>query len=63
MTDKEAVNLTRIMRKEGILRVSCTEHGFSVYMRGDILGTGSSVGEAYQSAMRQRDAVEVRRAA
>lgn len=56
MKQSEAVNLTRLMRAEGILRISCTPHGFSVYLTGDILGTGTSVGEAYQSAMRQREA-------
>lgn len=48
--------LTRFMRREGIIRVSNTDIGVSVYMRGDILGTGEDAEEAFQNAASQRDA-------
>ena len=56
MNKHDAVNLTRIMQRDGILRISHTGGGFSVYMRGDILGTGKTVGEAYQCALRTKAA-------
>lgn len=64
MTDKEGVDLTGIMRREGILRIArFRAGGFSVAMEGDILGTGKTVGEAYENALRQRNAAAVRVAA
>lgn len=56
-------DLSAFMRNEGILRISDNGAGFSVYMRGDILGTGVTVGEAYENAARQRDLQQPRRAA
>jgi hypothetical protein len=63
MNSTEGVDLTGIMRRDGILRIADNGGGFSVYMRGDILGTGKDVGEAYRNALRQRNARAVRVAA
>lgn len=58
MKTDEAMNLTRIMRDNAILRIGrFTDAGrdyFNVAMEGDVLGTGLSVEEAYQSALRQK---------
>lgn len=56
-------NLTAFMKREGILRIARNPHGFSVYIEGDILGTGETVAEAYESAARQRDDRPRRKAA
>lgn len=56
-------DLTAFMKREGILRISDNGAGFSVYMRGDILGTGPTVGEAYENAAFQRDRQAPRKAA
>lgn len=56
MKHDDGVNLTRIMQREGILRICHTDGSFAVWMRGDILGTGKTVGEAYQSALRTKAA-------
>lgn len=48
--------LTRFMRKNQILRISNTDIGVSVFMRGDIWATGEDAEEAFQNAVRQRDA-------
>ena len=63
MTNTEAINLTAIMERDEILRIAHTGGGFSVYMRGDILGTGKTVGEAYQSALNTKAAQAVRQVA
>lgn len=66
MTNTEALNLTRIMLDEAILRIARNPNGYSVYLEGDILGTGKDVGEAFRNAIRQRlnkQAAERRRAA
>lgn len=51
----DLAELDAFMADEGILRISRTQHGRSVYMTGDILGTGETVAEAFESAARQRD--------
>jgi len=51
------------MERDEILRIAHTGGGFSVYMRGDILGTGKTVGEAYQSALNTKAAQAVRQVA
>lgn len=56
-------DLSAFMRKENILRISDNGAGFSVYMRGDILGTGETVGEAFTNAARQRDVRSPRKVA
>ncbi len=48
-------DLTAFMRREGILRIANNPHGFSVYIQGDILGTGETFAEAFDNACRQRD--------
>lgn len=63
MTHTEGIDLTAIFKREGILRIADNGAGYSVYMRGDILGTGKTVGEAYENALRQRNAAAVRVAA
>jgi hypothetical protein len=47
-------DLSRFMRENRVIRISDNGAGFSVYMRGDILGTGETVGEAFDNAARQR---------
>ena len=56
MEGTEAIRLTDIMRRDGILRIADNGMGFTVYLRGDVLGTGRTVGEAFDSALRQRAA-------
>lgn len=63
MTENESVNLTQIMRREGILRIADLGFGFSVAMRGDILATGATVGEAYENALTERAIKTERKAA
>ena len=64
MQDTEAINLTRIMRRDDIINIHMDPHGgFQLRMRGDILGTGLTVGEAYLSAMKQKNAQALRVAA
>lgn len=48
-------NLTTFMREHGIIRISDSGAGFSCYMRGDILGTGRTAGEAVENALRQKE--------
>lgn len=48
------IDLTRIMRDEGILRICNTDIGFSVALKGNAFGTGRSVEEAYRNALRHR---------
>lgn len=48
-------DLDAFMANEGILRIARTKHGRSVYMLGDVLGTGETIAEAYENAARQRD--------
>ena len=54
MTENESVNLTRIMRREGILRIARVGEGFTLHMRGDFMGAGATVGEAYENALNER---------
>lgn len=64
MTTNQGVDLTGIMRREGIINIHMDQHGsFQLRMRGDILGTGKTVAEAYQDANSQRNARAVRVAA
>lgn len=49
-----AFDLTSFMRRHGVIRISDNGAGFSVYMRGDILGTGPTVGDAFDNAVDQR---------
>lgn len=48
------IDLTRIMRDEGILRICNTDIGFSVALKGNAWGSGKTVGEAYNDALRHR---------
>lgn len=64
MNIKQGVDLTGIMRREGIINIHMDPSGyFQLRMRGDILGTGKTVGEAYQCALADRNAQAVRVAA
>jgi hypothetical protein len=54
MTNREGVNLTRIMFDEDILRIARVGTGFTLHMRGDVMGTGATVGEAYANALAER---------
>lgn len=63
VTGAMAIRLTWLMKEQGILRIAHTGGGFSVYMRGDILGTGKTVGEAYQCALNAKAAQAVRQVA
>lgn len=56
-------DLTAFMKREQIIRISDNGGGFSVFMRGDILGTGETVGDAYENARSQRDNLQERKAA
>jgi len=48
-------NLTEIMIRDGIINIHMDPHGsFQLRMKGDILGTGRTVEEAYQNAMRDK---------
>lgn len=48
-------NLTEIMIRDGIINIHMDPHGsFQLRMKGDILGTGRTVDEAYQNAMRDK---------
>jgi hypothetical protein len=50
-------DLTAIMERDGILRIARFPNGgFSVALEGNIIGTGKTVGEAYQCALRDRAA-------
>ena len=42
MTKLEGVNLTRIMFDEDILRIARVGPGFTLHMRGDVMGTGDN---------------------
>lgn len=52
-------DLTAAFRKHGILRISDTSGGksasFAVYISGDIVGTGKTIGDALNSALRTRE--------
>lgn len=63
MTNSESVNLTRIMEREGILRIARLNPGYSIAMEGNILATGATVGEAYNNALTERAILCDRRAA
>lgn len=54
MTKTESVNLTRIFRRDGILRIAELGTGYAVHMRGNVMGTGADIGEAYQNALAER---------
>jgi hypothetical protein len=61
-------DLTAIMRKHRILRISDNSpqqdgSSFSVFLKGDAMGTGKTVGEALDCALRTREAQNTRRAA
>lgn len=67
MSKRRLIDLTQIMRDQSILRIArFTFDGrelFNVALEGDILGTGETVGEAYQNAVNQREARTVQVAA
>ena len=50
--------ITAFMRRHGISRIADLSPGFTVAMRGNILGTGETVEEAFQSAMADKVARE-----
>lgn len=55
MSKSEALKLTAIMEDYGILRIARFKSGgFSVAMEGDVLGTGPTVGAAFDNAIRER---------
>ena len=63
MTKLEVVNLTRIMFDEDILRIARVGPGFTLHMRGDVMGPGATVGEAYENALTERAIKTERKAA
>jgi len=62
------LDLTELMRRNGILRISDTSprgdgSSWAVYLKGNICGTGLTVGDAYQAALDTRALQNMRKAA
>jgi hypothetical protein len=65
MNAQTALDLTRIMQAEGIQRIYMSADGrsFSVALHGGYYATGKSVGEAFEQALRDREARQSERLA
>jgi hypothetical protein len=49
----EGFDLTSFMRRNGVLRIAQLGDNFSVYITGDRMGCGKTVGEAFANARGQ----------
>lgn len=47
---RDGFDLTSFMREQGILRIAQLGDNFSVYITGDRMGCGKTVGEAFANA-------------
>lgn len=50
---RDGFDLTSFMRDNGVLRIAQLGNNFSVYIAGDKMGCGKTVGEAFANARGQ----------